>query len=259
MTTVGFGVFCPTPACEASGSKTRNQTESRIWTIFFVLYGVTIIAVCLTELTAYAGRKREAMIMAAKKEILRTAGRGRRPKPKPATDADLEVGRGTGDGASASSSSSSPSSSSSDSPPAGGNNGAPTSKTGLLGWCARAHDAAMAPFRLFPVLYVTTALFGYVAAVGILYAELEGWTYVHGVYYAVISGTTVGYGDVTPVRDVTKLVSLGVLPFAVCFVGTKLGEIGEAIFSGGATDDLQKLMEVGKSALFSSLLFFINY
>ena len=107
----------------------------------------------------------------------------------------------------------------------------------------------MTPFRLFPVLYVTSGLFAYIVAVGILYAELEGWTYIHGVYYAVISGTTVGYGDLTPERDITKLVSLGVLPFAVCFVGTKLGEIGESIFSGGSRGDLQKLLEVGAESV----------
>ena len=54
----------------------------------------------------------------------------------------------------------------------------------------------------------------------------------------------IGYGDVTPETDIAKLISLGMLPFAVIFVGGKLGEVGELIFSGGTGDELQRLMEV---------------
>lgn len=39
----------------------------------------------------------------------------------------------------------------------------------------------------------------------LLYENLEGWGWVDSVYFMTQTFTTVGYGDITPVNDVSKL------------------------------------------------------
>ena len=56
--------------------------------------------------------------------------------------------------------------------------------------------------RLFPLVLVV----GFVITIGTLfYALFEDWNYVDSLYFTVTTLTTIGYGDLYPTNDITKL------------------------------------------------------
>lgn len=54
---------------------------------------------------------------------------------------------------------------------------------------------------------------------------LEGWTAVESIYFAVVSLTTVGFGDYFPTRTPSRLFCIIWLPFSVGFMSLYLGNI----------------------------------
>ena len=54
------------------------------------------------------------------------------------------------------------------------------------------------PTRVRHLAGVTGALLAYSIVFAGLFVLVEGWTFVDALYFAVISGTGVGYGDVAP-------------------------------------------------------------
>lgn len=51
-------------------------------------------------------------------------------------------------------------------------------------------------FLIFFLIFVGTMSFSY----------LEGWSYVDSFYFSVISITTIGYGDLYPTHDISKII-----------------------------------------------------
>jgi len=43
----------------------------------------------------------------------------------------------------------------------------------------------------------------------LVYNTLEGWSFLDSFYFSVMTLTTVGYGDLTPVTDIGKLFTIG--------------------------------------------------
>ncbi len=41
-----------------------------------------------------------------------------------------------------------------------------------------------------------------------IYRYLEGWDWLDSFYFVVITLTTIGYGDLTPTRDISKLITI---------------------------------------------------
>ena len=58
---------------------------------------------------------------------------------------------------------------------------------------------------VWPILSV---LVGAMAATGFVVCELEGWPKGDGVYFAFVSGLTIGYGDLVPRHPVSRLLSV---------------------------------------------------
>jgi hypothetical protein len=114
---------------------------------------------------------------------------------------------------------------------------------------AKSNNPIERVFQLFPVLEVVLYMTIYTVAFGNLFAYLENWSFADGVYFAVISGTSIGYGDVSPVTSTGRFLSILYIPFAVVFVSTQLGEVPDKLFGSGDGNDkkLEKLMSADLS------------
>ena len=59
--------------------------------------------------------------------------------------------------------------------------------------------------------------------------HFEGWDWEDTIYYCVVTTTTIGYGDVTPQRQWTKLFAVLFIPLAVGAMGHFLGTVANFI------------------------------
>jgi len=62
-------------------------------------------------------------------------------------------------------------------------------------------------------------LVGVVIGLGLLVGRLEGWSRVDSLYYAFITATTVGYGDLKPRRVASKCTAIGIALVGVVLTG----------------------------------------
>jgi hypothetical protein len=62
------------------------------------------------------------------------------------------------------------------------------------------------------------------AVLGIVVGLLEGWGVFEGVYFAFITGLTIGYGDLVPTRPLTRTLAV-----AIGFLGIILGGLVAAL------------------------------
>lgn len=69
---------------------------------------------------------------------------------------------------------------------------------------------------------------------GLATAMLEGWRWFDGIYFAFVTGLTVGYGDLVPKRDVSRILAL-----ATGFLGVML----TGLFAAIAVRALQTAMQ----------------
>ena len=65
-----------------------------------------------------------------------------------------------------------------------------------------------------------------VLGVGTLaYRVLEDWSWVDSLYFSVVTLTTVGYGDLSPTTDASKLFTVVYLAIGVSLLGATFNEI----------------------------------
>ena len=64
------------------------------------------------------------------------------------------------------------------------------------------------------------------------YHNLEGWSYVDSLYFSTTTLTTVGYGDLTPTHNISKLftvvfilVGVGIIFASITIIGTHYIEV----------------------------------
>ena len=57
----------------------------------------------------------------------------------------------------------------------------------------------------------------------LVYHAIEGWSYVDSLYFTAITMTTIGYGDIAPTHDISKLFTV---VFAFSGVGIFLFSMG---------------------------------
>ena len=69
---------------------------------------------------------------------------------------------------------------------------------------------------VWPILFV---LIGAMVATGFVVCELESWPHGDGVYFAFVSGLTIGYGDLVPRHPVSRLLAVMIGFVGVLLIG----------------------------------------
>mmetsp|Transcript_639 Transcript_639/g.834 ORF Transcript_639/g.834 Transcript_639/m.834 type:complete len:537 (-) Transcript_639:28-1638(-) len=75
----------------------------------------------------------------------------------------------------------------------------------------------------------------------LMIAYLESWPWYDALYYTVITATTIGLGDLTPTRDLTKACAIIFIPFAVAAMGYILGQCASLLVQIRREDQEKKL------------------
>ena len=57
---------------------------------------------------------------------------------------------------------------------------------------------------------VLTALLGLMAGLGVVVALVEGWPLTDGLYFAFVSGLTIGYGDLVPKAPLARVLAVSI-------------------------------------------------
>ena len=72
---------------------------------------------------------------------------------------------------------------------------------------------------LFFVRHLITALVGHIVLGGVVISYLEGLQIGESIYFAFITGLTIGYGDIEPVTTWGRVVSVGIGIIGMLFTG----------------------------------------
>jgi voltage-gated potassium channel len=72
-----------------------------------------------------------------------------------------------------------------------------------------------------------SALLGLIAIGTIMYRLLEGWSWIQCFYFSVSTLSTVGYGDLHPTTDLSRLFTAFYIIFGVAIVLSALAIIGK--------------------------------
>lgn len=76
-----------------------------------------------------------------------------------------------------------------------------------------------------------SSLFGWIGIGTLLFHRLEPWTWIQSFYFSVVTITTVGYGDLTPSSDLSRLFTAIYLLVGVSIGIVTLGIIGSEILN----------------------------
>jgi len=60
----------------------------------------------------------------------------------------------------------------------------------------------------------------------VVYHYLEGWSWISSLYFTVVTMTTVGYGDLHPTNDVTRLFTIFFILFGVTIAVASITYLG---------------------------------
>jgi Ion channel len=78
------------------------------------------------------------------------------------------------------------------------------------------------------LVYLELPVVGALLLVALWVGWMEGWSMVGSLYWLVVTGTTVGFGDYHPTLPATRLFCIFFLPVAVAVMGKLLGRIASA-------------------------------
>jgi len=86
------------------------------------------------------------------------------------------------------------------------------------------HDVLHLIFLESPIILLVLIL-------ALIMGYFEGWTIIQSIYFAVISITTIGFGDIAPEKEGTRLFAVLFLPISVCVFGEVIGRIAHLYIS----------------------------
>ena len=75
----------------------------------------------------------------------------------------------------------------------------------------------------------------------VVFHALEDWTYAESFYFSVVTVTTVGYGDIHPTNDASRMFTAFYVLFGVAVAIAVLGAIGGRYLDARFIDDLKHL------------------
>ena len=76
--------------------------------------------------------------------------------------------------------------------------------------------------KIYPILAGSVVL---VLAVGtVVYHYLEGWSWVDAFYFSAVAGSTVGFGDLSPTTNGSKLFTVVYIFSSITIIGTFLDQ-----------------------------------
>ncbi|MGX7048248.1 TrkA-N domain protein [Lactococcus piscium] len=84
-------------------------------------------------------------------------------------------------------------------------------------------------FDTFKELFIYLTI--YLIASAYIFREIEHVSILNSVYWVVTTITTVGYGDITPTHDVTKILAMFLMVIGVAVMGYVNGAIISAVMS----------------------------
>lgn len=99
-----------------------------------------------------------------------------------------------------------------------GAEGIGTGQSGL----GRDEDQLKTDFRKHAYKLALAAALFLLALATVVYRVAEDWSWVDSFYFSAIAVTTVGFGDLSPTTDFTKL-------FTVCYIFLGIGLIGSVL------------------------------
>ena len=82
-------------------------------------------------------------------------------------------------------------------------------------------------FDTFKELFIYLTI--YLIASAYIFREIKHVTILNAIYWVVTTITTVGYGDVTPTHDVTKILAMFLMVIGVAVMGYVNGAIISAV------------------------------
>jgi hypothetical protein len=70
--------------------------------------------------------------------------------------------------------------------------------------------------------YLAGSAFGLVVIATVVYRLIEDWSWVDSVYFSVVAATTVGFGDLSPTTDASKLFTVFYILAGISLITTYL-------------------------------------
>ena len=79
------------------------------------------------------------------------------------------------------------------------------------------------------IIVSSSTLLGWISIGTILFKRLESWTWIESFYFSTITITTVGYGDLVPTSDASRLFTAIYVLIGVSIGIASLGIIGSEL------------------------------